>query len=103
MPSLVTSVAFSSSPIIDLTGYRQRETIEPRTFCVDAIVQPLHPLGQRFVNISSLGVRACPQRGVDDNIRSGAVDDRFQFGLLLGGHFELSQRLLKIVQERLPL
>jgi hypothetical protein len=36
------------------------------------------------------------------NIRSGAVDDSFQFGLLFGGNRELIQRLLKIVQERLP-
>src|SRR6266704_2243951 len=33
-PVLATSVAFSSSPIMDLTGYRQRETIEPTTLCV---------------------------------------------------------------------
>src|SRR5437899_12911363 len=32
-PRSVTSVAFSSSPIMDLTGYRQRETTEPSSFC----------------------------------------------------------------------
>jgi len=42
-------------------------------------------------------------RGVDDNIRSRAVDNRFQFRLLGGGDGEFVQRLLKIVQECLPL
>src|SRR6267154_3680013 len=32
-PRSVTSVAFSSSPIMDLTGYRQSETTEPSSFC----------------------------------------------------------------------
>src|SRR6266481_6341431 len=32
-PCSVTSVAFSSSPIMDLTGYRQRDTTEPTSFC----------------------------------------------------------------------
>src|ERR1700730_6619088 len=40
-PVLATSVAFSSSPIMDLTGYRQRETIEPTTLCV-VMVGHLH-------------------------------------------------------------
>src|SRR5205807_640688 len=40
-PDLVTSVAFSSSPIMDLTGYRQRETTEPTALCV-VIVGYLH-------------------------------------------------------------
>src|SRR5262249_38075489 len=39
----------------------------------------------------------------DDDIRTGTVDDLFQFSLLLGGDGELVQRLLKIVQKRLPL
>jgi hypothetical protein len=47
----VTSEAFSSSPIMDLTGYRQRETIEPRTLCVELIVEPsstrCHPASAR--------------------------------------------------------
>src|SRR6266436_6520580 len=40
-PIVATSLAFSSSPIMDLTGYRQRETIEPTTSCV-VIVGHLH-------------------------------------------------------------
>src|SRR6266487_3785570 len=32
-PRSVTSVAFSSSPIMDLTGYRQSETTEPSSIC----------------------------------------------------------------------
>src|SRR5689334_16977193 len=40
-PILATSVAFSSSPIMDLTGYRQRETTEPTALCV-VIVGYLH-------------------------------------------------------------
>src|SRR5712692_2614240 len=39
----------------------------------------------------------------DDDIRSRAVDDCLQFGLLLGGNRELVQCLLKVVQKRLPL
>src|SRR5260370_17374474 len=39
----------------------------------------------------------------DDDIRSRAVDNCFQFGLLLGGNRELVQRLLKGLQKRLPL
>src|SRR2546422_11387081 len=46
IPPLVTSEAFNSSPIVDLTGYRQRETIVPRTLCVDVIVVPPLP-GER--------------------------------------------------------
>ena len=38
-----------------------------------------------------------------DNIRPGAVDDCFQFSLLVSGNREHIQCLLKIVQERLPL
>src|SRR5919198_1992922 len=34
-PRSVTSAAFSSSPIIDFTGYRQSETTEPRTCAED--------------------------------------------------------------------
>ena len=34
---------------------------------------------------------------------AGAVDDCFQCNLLLGENCELIQRLLKIVQERVPL
>src|ERR1700724_1411398 len=41
-PFLATSVAFSSSPIMDLTGYRQRETIEPTALCVGVMVGHLH-------------------------------------------------------------
>src|SRR5216684_1605234 len=40
-PRSVTSVAFSSSPIMDLTGYRQSETTEPSLFC--AAFDILHP------------------------------------------------------------
>src|SRR5713226_3370276 len=50
-----------------------------------------------------LGVRLICEPGANDNIRSGAADDCFQFSLLLGGNCELIQCLLKIVQERLPL
>src|SRR5713101_1699759 len=39
----------------------------------------------------------------DDDIRSRAVDDCFQFGLLPGGNRELIQRLLKVAQKCLPL
>src|SRR5260370_1092839 len=39
----------------------------------------------------------------DDDIRSRAVDNCFQFGLLLGGNRELIQRLPKVVQKRVPL
>jgi hypothetical protein len=35
--------------------------------------------------------------------RAGAVEDCFQFNLLLGGNCELILRLLKIVEERVPL
>src|SRR5216684_5313641 len=38
-PRFVMSAAFNSSPIMDLTEYRQRETIEPRTLCVDPIIE----------------------------------------------------------------
>jgi len=41
--------------------------------------------------------RGCGHWLVDNNIRSGAIDDSFQFGLLFGGDRELIQRLLKIV------
>src|SRR5947209_1471420 len=34
-PRSVTSVAFSSSPIMDLTGYRQIEATAPRSICVE--------------------------------------------------------------------
>jgi hypothetical protein len=47
--------------------------------------------------------RGCGQWLVDNNIRSCAVDNSLQFGLLFGRDRELIQRLLKIVQERLPL
>ena len=50
-----------------------------------------------------LSLRARTERGVDDNIRPGAIDNRFQFSLLLGGNRKSIQRLLKIVQERFPL
>ena len=49
-----------------------------------------------------LSLRARTERGVDDNIRSRAVDDSFQFRLLLSGNRKFIQRLLKIVQECLP-
>src|SRR5260370_22579105 len=39
----------------------------------------------------------------DDDIRSRAVDNCFQFGLLLGWNRELIQRLLKAFQKRVPL
>src|SRR5438552_7655475 len=42
------------------------------------------------------------ERGVNDNIRPGAVNDRLQLGLLLSRHLEFIQRLLKIVQECFP-
>src|SRR5882724_773690 len=50
--------------------------------------------------LSVLGCRrvgACPGLGVGDNVRSRAVDNRFQFSLLLGGNREVIQRLLKII------
>src|SRR5437016_10233447 len=50
----------------------------------------------------SLSGRACPERGLDDNIRSGTVDDCIQFRLLGGGDIEFIQGLLKIVEKCLP-
>ena len=41
--------------------------------------------------------------GGNDDIRPGALYDGFQFGLLFDGNRELIQRLLKVVEERLPL
>src|SRR5215831_1468521 len=41
--------------------------------------------------------------GSDDNIRSGAVDDCYQFGLLSGRDSEFIERLMKVVQKRFPL
>src|SRR6266404_9643706 len=79
-------------PSWTLTGYRQRETIEPSTVCV--IGEPPHPP-------SAKSLSDCRPGGEND-IRSRAVDDRFQFALLLGGNRELIYRLLKIVQERIP-
>jgi hypothetical protein len=40
-PRSVTSVAFQSSPIMDLTGYRQSETTEPSSFCTAFDILPL--------------------------------------------------------------
>src|SRR5215207_11393179 len=34
-PWSLSSEAFSSSPIIDLIGYRQRDTTDPRTVCAE--------------------------------------------------------------------
>src|SRR5271167_1562192 len=50
-----------------------------------------------------LDARHSCEPGVNDNIRPGAVDYCFEFGLLFGGNCELIQRELKIVQECLPL
>ena len=46
-----------------------------------------------------------PGRSAESTTISDRVlfDDSFQFDLLFGGNRELIQRLLKIVQERLPL
>src|SRR3990172_6937747 len=43
MPRSVMSAAFSSSPIMDLTGYRQRETTEPKTSPVGLAIWHLLP------------------------------------------------------------
>src|SRR3981081_1791156 len=50
-PRSVTSVAFSSSPIMDLTGYRQSETTEPSSFCTAFDI--LHLLRQLGTRLSS--------------------------------------------------
>src|SRR5277367_4898919 len=39
----------------------------------------------------------------DDDVRTGAVDDYFEFGLLFSGDVELVERLLKVVEEGVPL
>jgi hypothetical protein len=44
-------------------------------------------------------VRVRPECRVHYNIRPSVVDDCIQLGLLLTGHLELIQRLLKIIQE----
>jgi hypothetical protein len=54
----VTSVAFNSSPSMDLTGYRQRETIEPRAPSADFIVEPsalLAAAGGQYVTLPAPG------------------------------------------------
>src|SRR5262245_37946375 len=78
---------------MDLTGYRKRDTIEPR---IEGVI------GATSAPSPDQSLSGC-RPGNDDDISSRAVDDGFQFGLLPGGNGELVQSLLEVIQKRLPL
>jgi hypothetical protein len=69
-PRCVTSVAFSSSPIMDLTGYRQSETTEPSSICVvfailhsPQVAQPRTRLKRATPDAQASGERGCLRVG----------------------------------------